>query len=94
MFQICDGKGFQMTFENGVTLSVQFGPGNYCENRSTDDLELPRKKSLWKSKDAEVAILLPDGEFYQIQEHDQVEGWQTVEDVCKWIELARNLVTV
>ena len=94
MFQICDSKGFQMTFENGVTLSVQFGPGNYCENRSTDDFNAPRKTHRWKSKDAEVAILLPDGEFYQIQEFDQVEGWQTVEDVCKWIEVARNLVTV
>ena len=92
MFQICDGKGFQMTFENGVTLSVQFGPGNYCENRSTDDFSAPRKTGCWKSKDAEVAILLHDGEFYQIQEYDQVEGWQTVEDVCKWIEIARNLV--
>ena len=92
MFQITDGRGFQMTFENGVTLSVQFGPANYCENRSTDDFKAPRKTSLWKSKDAEVAILLPDGEFYQIQECDKVEGWQTVEDVCRWIEVARNLV--
>ena len=94
MFQICDGKGFQMTFENGVTLSVQFGPGNYCENRSTEDFSVPRKTSLWKSKDAEIAILLPNGEFYQIHEYDQVAGWQTVEDVCEWIEFARNLVTV
>lgn len=93
MFQICDSKGFQMTFENGVTLSVQFGPGNYCEHRSEEKFNAPRNNRFWKSKDAEVAILLPDGEFYQIQEHDQVEGWQTVEDVCKWIELARNLVT-
>jgi hypothetical protein len=94
MFYICEGKGFQMTFENGVTLSVQFGPANYCENYGVNDFQAPRKTDRWKSKDAEVAILLPDGEFYQIQEHDQVTGRQTVEDVCKWIELARNLVTV
>ena len=24
-------KGFQLTFENGLTISVQFGSGNYCE---------------------------------------------------------------
>jgi hypothetical protein len=94
MFCICEGKGFQMTFENGVTLSVQFGPANYCENRNVNDIHAPSKKSRWKSKDAEVAILLPGGDFYKIQEHDVVEGWQSVEDVCKWIELARNLVTV
>jgi len=94
MFSITGHKGFQMTFENGVTLSVQFGPGNYCENRNVDDFKAPQKSHRWDSKDAEVAILMPDGEFYQIQEHDNVEGWQTVEDVCKWIELARSLVPV
>lgn len=26
-------SGFKMTFENGNTISVQFGWGNYCENR-------------------------------------------------------------
>jgi hypothetical protein len=93
MFHITHGSGFQMTFENRVTLSVQFGPGNYCdcENRSTYDLNAPRNTGHWKSKNAEVAILLPNGDFYQIQEHDKVEGWQTVEDVCKWIEVAKNL---
>ena len=25
--------GFQMQFENGWTASVQFGIGNYCDNR-------------------------------------------------------------
>jgi len=25
-------KGFHITFENGYTVSVQFGPGNYCDN--------------------------------------------------------------
>lgn len=32
MFRIIDGKGFHITFENGVTVSVQFGWGNYCRN--------------------------------------------------------------
>ena len=27
------GKGFYFVFKNGVTVSVQFGPGNYCSNR-------------------------------------------------------------
>ena len=25
-------KGFHMTFENGLTISVQWGAGNYCDN--------------------------------------------------------------
>jgi len=31
-FRITDGKGFQLTFKNGYKLSVQFGPGNYCDH--------------------------------------------------------------
>ena len=32
MFKITGTKGFHITFENGYTVSVQFGPGNYCDN--------------------------------------------------------------
>jgi len=31
--RITHGRGFQITFSNGVTISVQFGPNNYCDNR-------------------------------------------------------------
>jgi hypothetical protein len=31
-FKSTENKGFQMTFENGWTISVQFGYGNYCDN--------------------------------------------------------------
>ena len=29
--RICDNKGFHMDLPNGVTVSVQLGPGNYCD---------------------------------------------------------------
>jgi hypothetical protein len=32
MFKITHKKGFHITFENDYTVSVQFGPGNYCDN--------------------------------------------------------------
>lgn len=32
-FKIDENKGFKITFDNGVTVSVQFGGGNYCNNR-------------------------------------------------------------
>ena len=32
MFKITDNKGFHITFPNGYTVSVQWGPGNYCNN--------------------------------------------------------------
>ncbi len=31
-FYITGGKGFHISFPNGYTMSVQFGPGDYCEN--------------------------------------------------------------
>ncbi len=31
--KITDGKGFHLAFENGLTISVQFGYGNYCANK-------------------------------------------------------------
>ena len=30
--RICDNKGFHLDLPNGVTVSVQLGPGNYCDN--------------------------------------------------------------
>jgi hypothetical protein len=48
MFNITDGKGFQITFSNGWTVSVQFGPDNFCERRHVS-------KNSSKSIDAEIA---------------------------------------
>ncbi len=36
VFKVTAGKGFQITFSNGFTASVQFGYGNYCENKHDD----------------------------------------------------------
>ena len=30
-FRITSGKGFHLTFNNGITISVQWGKMNYCE---------------------------------------------------------------
>ena len=30
--RICDNKGFQLDLPNGITVSVQWGPGNYCDH--------------------------------------------------------------
>lgn len=37
MFCSNGGKGFSMSFASGLTISVQFGYGNYCENRVTNN---------------------------------------------------------
>lgn len=90
MFNITGSKGFQITFENGCTISVQFGPGNYCQNRDAD-FDAPKTAHHWKSKDAEVAIILPNGLFYKMDDYEDVAGWQGVDDVFKWMEFAKNI---
>ena len=42
-FSIQGGQGFQITFENGYTVSVQFGQYHYCSNKNlklNDDVQL------------------------------------------------------
>lgn len=58
-FRITGSKGFHITFENGCTVSVQFGPGNYGTNYHMDFSELDRLasagKDMPKSATAEIA---------------------------------------
>ena len=62
MFKITGKKGFHITFKNGYTVSVQFGPGNYCDNydRNFEDVELCGKQG---SSTAECAVWASDGEM-------------------------------
>lgn len=53
MFKITERKGFHITFPNGWTVSVQFGPGSYCENKSYR-FDQERKIGAKGSADAEV----------------------------------------
>ena len=49
-------SGIKMSFKNGNTISIQFGFGNYCENRFL---------SMEESRDAEIAIWNKDDKWYQ-----------------------------
>ena len=61
-------RGWQMTFANGCTISVQFGRGNYSDAGSTT---------------AEVAAWMPDGAWIALQPHDDVVGWCTPDQVLE-----------
>ena len=37
-FMSTDRKGFHMIFSNGLTASVQWGFGNYCDNYHNADM--------------------------------------------------------
>ena len=58
--RICDNKGFHLDLPNGVTVSVQLGPGNYCDSDvSNAGFNAPREAmdgdKQWGSNTAECA---------------------------------------
>lgn len=63
-FEITRRKGFHMTFENGLSISVQWGAGNYCDNHSDEDFTFSKDA---KSKTAEVAVFDDRDEFIDPQ---------------------------
>lgn len=94
-FRITGGKGFHVMFENGVTVSVQFGSGNYCANRdyTSDFAESDeRAKGQLGSASAETAVWGADGRFIkQRSTDDDVLGWQTPADVLATLAWAASL---
>ena len=88
-FQITEGRGYKMTLDNGVTISVQFGPSNYCDHYNTDFGNDPRKTSYEAgdagSSTAEVAAWYEDGTWIPLRMWDDVLGYQTASDVAALI---------
>jgi hypothetical protein len=97
-FAITRGKGFYIRFPNGNTVSVQWGPTNYCDNKddasvlkslnsSSSYEELEEKAGRQGCRDAEVAAWDKDGEFYKLTPWDDVIGHQTPRQVISWLFL-------
>ena len=95
MFSVSGNKGFSITFENGNTVSVQWGPGNYCDPVHPDGRgaghNAPMKdEGAWKSTTAEVAAWNSDGDWHNCG-GDQVKGWMTPAQVLEFISfVAKN----
>ncbi len=95
MFSSTRNHGFQMKFENGWTISVQWSKNNYCERRTFDvDFAcLPEEGDVEvESPDAEVAAWYgernrdkPCEGWLDIYESDQVAGWLSADEVATWI---------
>jgi len=84
-FASTGNRGFQITFENGMTISVQFGTGNYCDRRNFDsDIFGELKKDIVSSPNAEIAIWDVDNNWFYFG-YDQVKGFVTPDEVALWI---------
>ena len=85
-FKITNHKGFRMGFENGFEISVQWGPGNYCE-RKDEDFNKPQEERFWESRTAEIAIFDSKDDSMITLSEDNVDGWLTPDKVAKVITM-------
>jgi hypothetical protein len=89
IFRVTGNKGFQMKFENGWTISVQFGYGNYCDNyQHPDGFDFAKGLNVVQSSDAEIAIWSGDtwgSDWYTFENGDTVLGHQAPDQVAQWI---------
>jgi hypothetical protein len=85
-FNSTNNKGFQMTFENGWTISVQFGYGNYCQNQHhPNGFYFSKNQDVTSSEDAEIAIWDNEENWYNFGS-DTVKGYCSTNEVAEWID--------
>ena len=95
---ITDNKGFHIEFENGLSASVQWGRGNYCDNHFNDKLDF-RGTIPAESNNAEVAVFGVSGEFLAIEQFlpngcssdDTVAGWLTPDQIVDFLVNVKNV---
>ena len=101
MFTITQASGFQLTFGNGWTASVQFGQGNYCStkvrhNDPSPDWNAPHKTDFWESRTAEIAAWdgkregIGNSHWYDFG-NDTVKGWCTADEVVQFLGMVAAL---
>lgn len=90
IFRITGGKGFHVTFENGWTVSVQFGPGNYCDHYNRSIMHEAEKCGAEGSSTAEVAAWAVPGTMHQFDDGDTVQGRQTPAQVLTLMNWAAS----
>lgn len=91
-FYITMKHGFHVVFENGYTVSVQFGPGNYCEHydrKIGEDSEACGKEG---SSTAECAVWPEGGPMIEYKGWDgsNVGGWKTPAEILELLNWAAS----
>lgn len=98
MITINKQKGFQLTFPNGWTVSVQIGGMNYCANRDLSDISFNLEEMMAKMEssepcvNAEIAAFKPtedkeNDEWHCFEDGQFVQGWVDVTEILKFMVL-------
>ena len=93
-FVSTQNKGFNMTFENGISISVQWGVGNYCNRKNDGEFGLPMKDEFWEATSAEIMIRKSKEDKVDLGTGDMVAGWLSSDQVANCINAcsqARNV---
>ena len=95
-FVSTQNKGFNMTFENGISILVQWGVGNYCSRKNDGEFGEPMKGEFWEATSAEIMIRDTNSNPQNIDlgNDDSVAGWLDAGQVADCINAcsqARNV---
>jgi hypothetical protein len=83
-FKSTSNKGFQLTFDNGLTISVQWGIDNYCERRYYFNAPEAMSVKWVESTTAEIAIWDGSDGWFDFG-NDVVKGYVEADEVAEWI---------
>ena len=86
--------GFKMEFPNGWIISVQWGPGNYCDTRRMQGKINPFDGQYheFTSENAEIAVMHKDSDdFYPLQPDEDVVGWMPAGIISEYIQWTAQL---
>ncbi len=93
MFKSTTNHGYQMTFPNGLTISVQWGLMNYCDrknlNKSLSDPYEDLRTNIVESTTAEIAVWDETNTWFNF-EYDMVKGYCDTNEVARWIGIVSN----
>ena len=81
-------KGFTLDFQKGLTISVQWGEGNYCSRRNTLatlNSDLDKNTPNVSCVNAEIAIWNIEGEYFKFKGERNTLGFCNTDDVAKFI---------
>ena len=95
MFKLTAGKGFSIVLLNDWEVSVQWGPGNFSDNRWNEAVPYDKSEpeyGEWQSKSAEIRALDVNGKPWEFPDgFKEVLGYCTVEQVLEFISAVSEL---
>ena len=79
--------GFTVHLRNGRQLHVSVDFGNYCDNNlSTNRTRDSNRNMMWRTVNAEIALVSASGKFLKWPDGNRVNGWCSVDFIRGVIE--------